>query len=67
VAIVLSVAIALATVWASIATSFVTNWPIGFFVGAFGALSYGIGRAWAAWRRSRRAPSEIAPGALLRA
>ena len=52
-AIVLSVAIALVTVWASIAISFVTNWPIGFFVGAFGALSYGIGRAWATWRRTR--------------
>jgi len=52
-AIVLSVAIALATVWSAIAISFVTNWPIGFFVGVFGALSYGVGRAWASWRRIR--------------
>jgi zinc/manganese transport system permease protein len=52
-AILLSVAIALATVWAAIAISFVTDWPIGFFVGAFSALSYGVGRAWAAWRRTR--------------
>jgi len=53
VAILLSVAIALVTVWAAIAVSFVTDWPIGFFVGVLGALSYGVGRAWAAWRRTR--------------
>jgi len=64
VAIVLSVAIALVTVWAAIAVSFVTNWPIGFFVGVFGALSYGAGRVWATWRRTRTVRSEthrIAP------
>jgi zinc/manganese transport system permease protein len=54
-AIVLSVVIALVTVWAAIATSFVTDWPIGFFVGAFSAVAYGVGRAWTAWRRTRRA------------
>ena len=48
VAIVLSVAIALVTVWSAIAISYVTNWPIGFFVGTFSALAYGVGRAWAA-------------------
>jgi zinc/manganese transport system permease protein len=48
VAILLSVAIALATVWISIAASYLYNWPIGFFVGALGALSYAAGRAWAA-------------------
>jgi zinc/manganese transport system permease protein len=48
-AIALSVVIALVTVWASIASSYLSNWPIGFFVGIFGALDYGIGRAWAAW------------------
>jgi len=47
-----SVVIALVTVWASIAASYLYNWPVGFFVGALAALSYGIGRAWA-WRRSR--------------
>jgi zinc/manganese transport system permease protein len=52
-AIILSVAIALITVWAAIACSFQTNWPIGFFVGALGAFDYGVGRVWAAWRRSR--------------
>jgi zinc/manganese transport system permease protein len=53
VAIVLSVGFALATVWAAIAISFETNWPIGFFVGVLSAASYGMGRAWAAWRRTR--------------
>ena len=52
-AIVLSVGIALATVWGSIALSFETNWPIGFFVGALGALAYGVGRGWVVWRRTR--------------
>lgn len=52
-AIVLSVGIALLTVWAAIAISYQTNWPIGFFVGAIGAFDYAVGRIWAAWRRSR--------------
>ncbi len=47
-----SVVIALVTVWASIAASYLYNWPVGFFVGALAALSFGIGRAWA-WRRGR--------------
>ena len=46
-AILLSVIIALATVWAAIASSFESNWPIGFFVGAFSALAYAVGRLWA--------------------
>jgi zinc/manganese transport system permease protein len=44
-AIFLSVGIALITVWISIALSYVLNWPVGFFVGSIGALSYGMGRA----------------------
>jgi zinc/manganese transport system permease protein len=51
-AIALSVVIALITVWAAIAASYLYNWPVGFFVGALAALSYGAGRAWAAWRRT---------------
>lgn len=43
VAMALSVAIALATVWLSIALSYRTNWPLGFFVGAGGAIFYLIG------------------------
>jgi zinc/manganese transport system permease protein len=52
-AMALSVVIALITVWAAIAASYLYNWPVGFFVGALAALSYGAGRSWAAWRRSR--------------
>jgi zinc/manganese transport system permease protein len=54
-AMVLSVGIALITVWAAIALSYQYNWPVGFFVGMLGALSYGVGRGWAAWRRTRSA------------
>jgi zinc/manganese transport system permease protein len=53
-AIGLSVVIALCTVWAAIAASYQTNWPVGFFVGALGAAWYAVGRAAAAWRRGRR-------------
>jgi zinc/manganese transport system permease protein len=62
-AIVLSVGIALVTVWAAIAISFVTDWPIGFFVGAFSAFAYGVGRSWAAWRRGQRVRSDQPPSA----
>jgi len=44
-ALALSVAIALVTVWLSIALSYRTNWPLGFFVGIGGALFYLIGLA----------------------
>ncbi|MGO9899708.1 MAG: metal ABC transporter permease [Solirubrobacteraceae bacterium] len=47
-AIALSVAIALMVVWAAIALSYQTNWPVGFFVGALSATSYACGRAWVA-------------------
>jgi zinc/manganese transport system permease protein len=52
-AMLLSVSFALVTVWASIALSYVTNWPVGFFVGGLGAMAYGLGRAWA-WAAHRR-------------
>jgi len=44
-ALALSVLIALATVWLSIALSYQTNWPLGFFVGTIGAAFYLIGQA----------------------
>jgi zinc/manganese transport system permease protein len=53
VAVLLSVIIALITVWAAIASSYETNWPIGFFVGTISAFAYGLGRGWAAWQRTR--------------
>jgi zinc/manganese transport system permease protein len=55
VAIALSVAIALIVVWAAIALSYQTNWPVGFFVGTASAAAYATGRAWRFARRNRRA------------
>jgi zinc/manganese transport system permease protein len=52
VAILLSVVIALVTVWIAIAASYQLNWPVGFFVGSLSALSYALGRGWAAWHRT---------------
>jgi zinc/manganese transport system permease protein len=43
-ALLLAVVIALVTVWASIACSYTTNWPVGFYVSTFSALAYGVGR-----------------------
>ena len=60
-AMALSVVIALVTVWVAIAASYTSNWPIGFFVGALGAVSYGTGRGWAAWRRTRAVPAATRP------
>jgi zinc/manganese transport system permease protein len=51
-AILLSVILALLTVWIAIAAAYWTNYPIGFFVGAIGAISYVLGRLWTA--RDRR-------------
>jgi zinc/manganese transport system permease protein len=49
-----SVVIALATLWSAIACSFESNWPVGFFVAMFSAGWFGVGRASAALRRTRR-------------
>ena len=53
-AIGLSVVLAVGTVWAAIAASYQTNWPVGFFVGALSACWYAVGRIAVAWRRGRR-------------
>jgi zinc/manganese transport system permease protein len=58
-ALALSVAIALLTVWAANAASYLTNYPVGFFVGSISAGSFAIGRAWAAARGARRARSGV--------
>lgn len=53
-ALLLSVVFALLSVWAAIAISYQTNYPVGFFVGTISAAEYVFGRAWAAaLRRSR--------------
>ncbi len=53
-ALALSVAFALLTVWAAIALSYRTNYPIGFYVGSASAACYVVGRGWAAWQRTKR-------------
>jgi zinc/manganese transport system permease protein len=52
-AMLFSVGIALITVWAAIAVSYLSNWPVGFFVGTLSAVSFGVGRVWAWSRRFR--------------
>jgi zinc/manganese transport system permease protein len=56
-AIGLSAALSVLTVWVAIALSYQTNWPIGFFVGAMSAACYATGRGWAALRGTRPARS----------
>ena len=48
-AMALSAGISVVSVWASIALSYLTNWPIGFFVGGLAALAFALGRA-PVWR-----------------
>jgi zinc/manganese transport system permease protein len=52
-AMVLSVAIALPTAWLAVALAYLTDWPVGFFIGMLGAAAYGVGAGWAAWQRAR--------------
>ncbi len=47
VALAGSVAIALVTIWSAIAAAYATDWPVGFFVGAFSAGWFAIGRGYA--------------------
>ena len=64
VAMALSVAIALIVVWAAIALSYQTDWPVGFFVGTVSAAAYATGRAWTYTRRHQKpdgTPSEAQP------
>ena len=64
-AMLLSVGIALVTVWVAVAAAYLYDWPVGFCVGVLGAASYGLGRGWAAWRRSRAAATQSAVVPLL--
>jgi zinc/manganese transport system permease protein len=61
-AVALSVVTALATVWASIALSFESNLPIGFFVGALGAATYGTARVGQSVRGRRAGVDGSEPG-----
>jgi zinc/manganese transport system permease protein len=58
-AMALSVVIAVLLAWASVALSYQTNWPVGFFVGVGGAVCYAGGRGWAAWSASRRSAAPV--------
>jgi zinc/manganese transport system permease protein len=58
-AMLLSVMFALISVWAAIALSYKTNYPIGFFVGTISAASYALGRVWSAVRRRWRSPPRV--------
>lgn len=60
-ALLLSAAIALGLVWAAIALSFETNWPVGFFVGALAACCYAAGRLRRAERPRRRRTARPPP------
>jgi zinc/manganese transport system permease protein len=51
IALALSVALALVDVWAGIALSYHTNWPLGFFVAVLGTGFFLLGRGWAGIRR----------------
>jgi zinc/manganese transport system permease protein len=57
-AIALSVALALVTVWVAIAAAFETNWPVGFFVGVGGAVCYAAGRL-VGWLQATRAGRRV--------
>jgi hypothetical protein len=46
----------LVTAWMAIASSYWTNWPVGFFVGTYAAVCYGAGRIGAALAPSGRRP-----------
>jgi zinc/manganese transport system permease protein len=60
-AMVGSVAIALLTIWISLACAYASNWPVGFYVSVISAAWYGLGRGYVAWHRRRRIRSTSAP------
>ncbi len=61
-AIVASVGISVVTIWTSLAASYATDYPVGFFVGSLSATAYGIGRGWSAHRGRRDGRNEISAG-----
>jgi zinc/manganese transport system permease protein len=60
-AMLLSAGIALVMAWGAIALSYLSNWPVGFFVGALAALAYAIGRGWERMTRRGHPPPQL-PG-----
>ena len=64
IALGLSVLFAVVTIWAALACSYSSNWPVGFYVSVFSAAWFGVGRGYVAWRRyasSRRSALGYAP------
>jgi zinc/manganese transport system permease protein len=61
-AMVLSVGLALLTAWTAIASAYLTNWPVGFYVGSYSAVCFAAGRVWVALgrQRTRRPPPSAA-------
>jgi zinc/manganese transport system permease protein len=49
VAALFSSCISVITVWVAIALSYLSNWPVSFFVGALGVVSYLLGRIYRQW------------------
>lgn len=61
VAALLSACISVVTVWVAIACSYLSNWPVGFFVGALGVVSYLAGRIYRRWTSQSSGPSAALP------
>src|SRR5580693_8994770 len=61
-AMLLSVGLALLTAWTAIASAYLTNWPVGFYVGSYSAVCFAAGRVWVALARqnTRRPPPSAA-------
>ncbi len=55
VALLLSVTAALLTIWGALACGYLTNWPVGFWVGTFSAAWFVIGRTVRWWRTTHGA------------
>lgn len=60
-AMVLSIAFALAIVWFAIAASYETDWPVGFFVGTGSAAAFVLGRAWGFARERGAGRARVRP------
>ena len=60
VALALSVALALVTVWGAIAASYASDYPVGFYVGTMSAATYAVARMWARWKGPMMAPRRMA-------
>lgn len=59
-AVLMAVVFALVTVWTAIALSYMSDWPVGFFVGTIGALFYAVGVLWTRMPGRRSSMSTVA-------